>query len=121
MMDGKKLEYKGEKALKELEKLTENADEVQEDLLREILRRNGETEYLNKYSLGCNDIMEFKRRVPVITYKGIRPYIQRIACNGEDSSLITGHPITEMLCRSLLISFYTVHIYIYVTPYILTK
>lgn len=99
MMDGKKLEYKGEKALKELEKLTENADEVQENILKEILKRNGETEYLSKYMLGSNDVQEFKRCVPVITYKGIRPYIQRIG-NGEDSALITGHPITEMLCRS---------------------
>ncbi|XP_050237683.1 putative indole-3-acetic acid-amido synthetase GH3.9 isoform X2 [Mercurialis annua] len=38
-------------------------------------------------------------RVPVTTYKDMFPYIQRIA-NGEDSSLITGHPITEMLCSS---------------------
>ncbi|KAL1832915.1 hypothetical protein ACET3Z_002566 [Daucus carota] len=98
-MDGKKLEYKGDKALKELDRLTRKADEVQENLLREILTRNGETEYLNKYLFGSKDISEFKKSVPVITYKAIRPYIQRIA-NGEASSLITAHPITEMLCSS---------------------
>ncbi|XP_052208845.1 putative indole-3-acetic acid-amido synthetase GH3.9 [Diospyros lotus] len=98
-MDGKRLEYKGEEALKELEKLTGKADEVQESILREILARNGETEYLKKYMAGSSDVLEFKRRVPVITYNGVRPYIQRIA-NGEDSSLISGHPITEMLCSS---------------------
>ncbi|KAE9460490.1 hypothetical protein C3L33_07601, partial [Rhododendron williamsianum] len=48
---------------------------------------------------GSKDVGEFKRCVPVIMYNRIRPYIQRIA-NGEDSSLITGHPITEMLCSS---------------------
>lgn len=104
-MDGKKLEYKGEEALKELEKLTSKAGEVQEDILRDIITRNGETEYLKKFI--NNDgggskkdlLVEFKKRVPVITYKSIRPYIQRIA-NGEDSSLIIGHPITEMLCSS---------------------
>lgn len=99
-MDGKKLEYKGEDALKEIEKLTEKADEVQESILKEILMQNGETEYLSKYLKGTKDVAEFKHCVPVITYKDIYPYIQRIA-NGEDDSLITGHPITEMLCRFL--------------------
>ncbi|XP_075641147.1 putative indole-3-acetic acid-amido synthetase GH3.9 [Castanea sativa] len=98
-MDGKKLEYKGEEALKEIERLTERADEVQKSILTEILTRNCETEYLFKYMEGSKNILEFKRIVPVITYKGIRPYIQRIV-NGEDSSLITGHPITEMLSSS---------------------
>ncbi|KAG9445033.1 hypothetical protein H6P81_016373 [Aristolochia fimbriata] len=98
-MDGKKLEYKGEEALKELERLTEQAEEVQEKILKEILTRNGVTEYLNKYLGGATDISDFKRRVPVITYSQIRPYIQKIA-NGEDSSLISGHPITEMLISS---------------------
>ncbi|GAU39550.1 hypothetical protein TSUD_38030 [Trifolium subterraneum] len=46
-MDGKKLEYKGEEALKEIEKLTKNADEVQESLLKQILTQNRETDYLN--------------------------------------------------------------------------
>ncbi|CAL5423577.1 unnamed protein product [Camellia sinensis] len=100
-MDGKKLEYKGVEALKEVEKLTMKADEVQESILKEILARNGQTEYLNKYmaASGSKDVSEFKRCVPVITYNRIQSYIQRIA-NGEDSSLITGHPITEMLCSS---------------------
>ncbi|KAL2535550.1 putative indole-3-acetic acid-amido synthetase GH3.9 [Forsythia ovata] len=98
-MDGKKLEYKGVEALKELEKLTTKADEVQEDILKKILAQNGETDYLNKYIVGSKNVSQFKRCVPVITYKDIRPYIVRIA-NGEDSSLITGHPITEMLCSS---------------------
>ncbi|PON65705.1 GH3-like hormone conjugating enzyme [Parasponia andersonii] len=99
-MDGKKLEYKGEAALKEIERMTTEADIVQEGLLREILTRNCETEYLRKYmGKGTKDVSVFKKCVPVITYKDIQPYIQRIA-NGEDSSLITGHPITEMLCSS---------------------
>jgi len=100
-MDGKKLEYKGEEALKEIERLTMNAGEVQENLLKQILTQNKETEYLNQYMNGetfKTDLKEFKRCVPVISYEGIFPYIQRIA-NGEDSSLITGQPITEMLCR----------------------
>ena len=95
-MDGKKLEYKGEDALKEIEKLTAKAGEVQYVILKEILKRNVETLYLNKYMKRSKNVSEFKTCVPVITYKNIYPYIQRIA-NGEDSSLITGQPITEML------------------------
>jgi auxin responsive GH3 family protein len=102
-MDGKKLEYKGWVALKEIERLTEKADEVQETILKAILMQNGETEYLSKYMKGSKDVDEFKFHVPVITYKDVCPYIQRIA-NGEDSSLVTGHPVTEMLCRSFPLS-----------------
>ncbi|XVE77641.1 hypothetical protein DITRI_Ditri13aG0079000 [Diplodiscus trichospermus] len=98
-MDGKKLDYKGEDALKEIEKLTAKAGEVQHGILKEILKRNAGTEYLRKHMKGSKDVSEFKSCVPVITYKNIYPYIQRIA-NGEDSSLITSQPITEMLCSS---------------------
>ncbi|OIV91293.1 hypothetical protein TanjilG_01824 [Lupinus angustifolius] len=98
-MDGKKLEYKGVEALKEIESLTMKPDEVQENLLEQILTQNKDTDYLNKYMKGTINTREFKSHVPVTTYEEILPYIQRIA-NGEDSSLITGHPITEMLCSS---------------------
>lgn len=102
-MDGKKLEYKGARALKELERLTTKAGEVQEEILRKILEQNWDTEYLKKYlgdlSLSSKSVFQFKSRVPAILYKDIRPYIVRIA-NGEDSSLITAHPIIEMLCSS---------------------
>ncbi|KAK1280645.1 putative indole-3-acetic acid-amido synthetase GH3.11 [Acorus gramineus] len=98
-MDGKKLEYKGEKALEELEKLTMNAGEVQESILREILGRNGETEYLNKYMKGSMDTKEYRRRVPVIAYDDVRPYVRRIA-DGEPHSILSGDPITELLISS---------------------
>ncbi|KAJ9171843.1 hypothetical protein P3X46_015152 [Hevea brasiliensis] len=98
-MDGEKLNYKGDDALKEIEKLTEKAGKFQESILKEILMQNGQTEYLSKYIKGSQDVKEFKCHVPVTTYKDIYPYIQRIA-NGEGTSLIAGHPITEMLCSS---------------------
>ncbi|CAI9104911.1 OLC1v1003701C2 [Oldenlandia corymbosa var. corymbosa] len=103
-MDGKKLEYKGEEALKELEKLTENAAQVQEDILIKILTQNRGTEYLRKYlasdEKGLNfDVAQYKRCMPVITYKDICPYIQRIA-HGEAPNLLTSQPVSEMLCSS---------------------
>nr|GMD23558.1 putative indole-3-acetic acid-amido synthetase GH3.9 [Ipomoea batatas] len=106
-MDGKKLEYKGEKALKEIERLTLNAGEVQEEILRRIMEMNGGCEYLKKSNLKNKNsssssvqdlVSDFKRCVPVIAYEDIKPYILRIA-NGDHFSLITGQPITEMLCR----------------------
>ncbi|XP_070012862.1 putative indole-3-acetic acid-amido synthetase GH3.9 isoform X1 [Nicotiana sylvestris] len=100
-MDGKKLEYKGKEAMKEIERLTKNADEVQEGILREILSQNGETEYLKKF-IGSKDnkqVSKFKSLVPAVTYEDIQPYILRIA-NGEDPILISANPITEMLCSS---------------------
>ncbi|MQL82654.1 hypothetical protein Taro_015134 [Colocasia esculenta] len=99
-MDGKKLEYKGEDALRGLEYLTKNAGEVQRSILKEILTRNSRTEYLNKYMEEYSvDVPTYRRRVPVVTYAGVKPYIQRIA-NGEDSSILSGSPITEMLISS---------------------
>ncbi|CAN8285786.1 unnamed protein product [Cochlearia groenlandica] len=100
-MDVTKLEcnYKGENALRELERITSEAAEIQDNILCKILERNKDTQYLSKYMKGSKDVMEFKRSVPIIKYKDVCPYIQRIA-NGEDSCLITGHPITELLCSS---------------------
>ncbi|KAI3989535.1 hypothetical protein MKX01_035297 [Papaver californicum] len=102
-MDGKRLEYKGDEALKDLQHLTTNANEVQENILKEIITRNGSTEYLKKFMMdgvsSSTMISLFKKRVPLVSYARIRPYIQRIA-NGEDSSILSGHPITEMLCSS---------------------
>ncbi|XP_042476814.1 putative indole-3-acetic acid-amido synthetase GH3.9 [Macadamia integrifolia] len=98
-MDGKRLEYKGEEALKELERLTSKVDEVQESILKDILKRNKETVYLKKFMVGSTNVSAFKCLVPVVTYSSIHPYIQRIS-NGEDSSLLSSHPITEFLCSS---------------------
>jgi auxin responsive GH3 family protein len=96
-MDVMKLDH--DSVLKELERITSKAAEVQDNILRGILERNKDTEYLSKYMNGSKDVLEFKRAVPINIYKDIYPYIQRIA-NGEDSSLITGHSITEILCSS---------------------
>ncbi|MCL7027822.1 hypothetical protein MKW94_013007 [Papaver nudicaule] len=98
-MDNQKLEYKGTQALKELEQLTSNANEVQEHILKEIITRNGSTEYLKKFMAGSTTISEFKERVPVVSYAQIRPYVERIE-NGEHFSILSGHPITELLSSS---------------------
>ncbi|KAG5535557.1 hypothetical protein RHGRI_023354 [Rhododendron griersonianum] len=56
------------KALGFIEETTKNAGAVQERVLREILGRNAETEYLGRFGLrGATDRETFKSKVPVVT------------------------------------------------------
>ncbi|MBA0576014.1 hypothetical protein Golob_023974, partial [Gossypium lobatum] len=88
---------KDAKALQFIEEMTKNVDSVQERVLREILSRNAETEYLKRFSLnGATDRETFKSRIPVVTYEDIQPEIQRIA-NGDKSPIFSVHPISEFL------------------------
>ncbi|XP_044461216.1 indole-3-acetic acid-amido synthetase GH3.17 [Mangifera indica] len=82
-----------------LESLTTNAGEIQQQVLREILTRNGQTEYLKRFLNGRCDEKCFKEKVPVVSYENIKPYIERIA-NGEPSQIISAQPITELLTSS---------------------
>ncbi|KFK32769.1 hypothetical protein AALP_AA6G286300 [Arabis alpina] len=88
------------KALRFIEEMTRNVDFVQRKVIREILSRNSETEYLKRYGLkGFTDRKTFKIKVPVITYEDLKPEIQRIA-NGDRSMILSSHPITEFLTSS---------------------
>lgn len=90
---------KDSKALQFIEEMTKNADAVQERVLAEILRRNSDTEYLRRFHLnGATDRDTFKSNIPVVTYEDIQSEIQRIA-NGDRSSILSGHPISEFLTR----------------------
>ncbi|XVE80122.1 hypothetical protein DITRI_Ditri14bG0113900 [Diplodiscus trichospermus] len=82
-----------EAGLKMIEELTTNAQQIQEQLLGEILKRNAGTEYLSKFLHGQTDKQLFKRNVPIVTYEDIRPYIDRIA-NGEPSDILLAEPVT---------------------------
>ncbi|XWS52080.1 hypothetical protein CRYUN_Cryun11dG0036500 [Craigia yunnanensis] len=76
-----------EAGLKMMEELTTNAQQIQELVLGEILRRNAETEYLRGFLHGQTDKQLFKNNVPIITYEDIKPYIDRIV-NGETSNIL---------------------------------
>ncbi|XWS52081.1 hypothetical protein CRYUN_Cryun11dG0036600 [Craigia yunnanensis] len=82
-----------EAGLKMMEELTTNAQQIQEQVLGEILRRNAETEYLRGFLHGQTDKQLFKNNVPIVTYEDIRPYIDRIA-NGEASDILSAEHIT---------------------------
>ncbi|CAL5379039.1 unnamed protein product [Camellia sinensis] len=91
---------KDAKALRLIEEMTRNADQIQEKVLAEILSRNAETEYLQRFNLsGATDRNTFKSEIPVITYEDLQPEIQRIA-NGDRSKILSAHPISEFLTSS---------------------
>ncbi|XP_072950174.1 indole-3-acetic acid-amido synthetase GH3.17-like [Typha angustifolia] len=89
----------GPGSLRLLEELTSNADQVQQRLLKEILTRNLDTEYLHGFLQGGTDRDLFKKRLPVVDYDKVKPYVDRIA-NGEPSTIISAKPITELLTSS---------------------
>ncbi|CAD5319274.1 unnamed protein product [Arabidopsis thaliana] len=88
------------KALRFIEEMTRNVDFVQKKVIREILSRNSDTEYLKRFGLkGFTDRKTFKTKVPVVTYDDLKPEIQRIA-NGDRSMILSSYPITEFLTSS---------------------
>ncbi|XP_042499900.1 indole-3-acetic acid-amido synthetase GH3.17-like [Macadamia integrifolia] len=90
-----------EGSMKLVEDLTMNANHVQQQILEEILTQNADTEYLRGFlgSGSCFDRKLFKKKVPIVNFEDIKPYIERIA-NGEPSQIISGQPITELLTSS---------------------
>ncbi|KAE8704266.1 Indole-3-acetic acid-amido synthetase GH3.17 [Hibiscus syriacus] len=83
-----------EDGLKMIEELTTNAEQIQEQVLGQILKRNAGTEYLGRYLNSKTDKKLFKTNVPVVTYEDIKPYINRIA-NGETSNILLVEPVIE--------------------------
>ncbi|XP_059633403.1 indole-3-acetic acid-amido synthetase GH3.17-like [Cornus florida] len=90
-----------EAGTKLLEDLTRNAKQVQEKVLEEILKQNAKTEYLGTFlDHGSSlDKETFKKKVPIVNYEDVKPYIERIAL-GEPSEIISSQPITELLTSS---------------------
>ncbi|GLJ26893.1 hypothetical protein SUGI_0526120 [Cryptomeria japonica] len=89
-----------QKALEFIENVTIKVEEVQREVLSTILTTNANTEYLQKYGLnGSSDREAFKKGLPIITYKDIKPYIQRIV-NGDTSPILSVLPVTELLRSS---------------------
>ncbi|ESQ30651.1 hypothetical protein EUTSA_v10012389mg, partial [Eutrema salsugineum] len=78
--------------LMDLETLTSNAKQIQDDVLKGILTLNAHTGYLKRFLHGSFDKELFKKNVPV-SYDDVEPYIERVA-NGEPSDVISGNPIT---------------------------
>lgn len=87
-----------EAGIRLLEDLTTNANQVQQQVLKEILIQNANTEYLNTFLDGHASEKLFKKNVPVVNYEDIVTYIERIA-NGDRSDIISAQPIIELITR----------------------
>ncbi|XVF01089.1 hypothetical protein REPUB_Repub04eG0057600 [Reevesia pubescens] len=83
-----------------LEDLTEHADQFQQKLLEEILKKNAGTEYLKRFLDGHVDKELFKKKVPITNYDDIQPYIERIVVNGEPSHILLAEPVTGITLSS---------------------
>ncbi|KAG2331523.1 hypothetical protein Bca52824_002703 [Brassica carinata] len=85
--------------LNDLDELTSNAKQIQDNLLKEILTLNANTGYLRQFLNGSSVKELFKKNVPVVRYEDVKPYIERVA-NGEPSDVISGKPVTQFLLSS---------------------
>ncbi|KEH18702.1 jasmonoyl--L-amino acid synthetase JAR6 isoform X2 [Medicago truncatula] len=89
-----------EKVIEEFERLTKDAENVQKETLKRILEENASAEYLQSLGLnGRTDPESFKACVPLVTYKDLEPYINRIV-DGDVSPILTGKPITAISLSS---------------------
>lgn len=90
--------------LKILEDLTSNAKQIQDDVIKEILKLNAKTEYLQRFLHESSDKELFKKKVPVVSYEDVKPYIERVV-DGDSSDIISGKPITEFILRYFKVFF----------------
>ncbi|KAK8652718.1 hypothetical protein V6N13_126743 [Hibiscus sabdariffa] len=107
--------YEG--GLKMIEELTTNAEQIQDELLREILSRNAGTDYLRRFLHGQTEKQLFKKNVPVVTYEDLKPYIDRIA-NGERSDILVAESITGFFMRHELVAFVCFAICLFIFPFL---
>ncbi|CAK8560716.1 unnamed protein product [Lathyrus sativus] len=88
-----------EKVIEEFERITKDAGNVQKETLRRILEENASAEYLQDLGLnGRTDPESFKACVPLVTYKDLEPYINRLV--DDVSPILTGKPITAVSLSS---------------------
>lgn len=74
------------------ERPLENPEEAQEKVLLGILRRNQHTLFGREWSFGeIHSAEDYTRRVPLATYDGFKPYIDRMAL-GEENVLLGDFP-----------------------------
>jgi jasmonic acid-amino synthetase len=99
MLEDMAKEFDPEEVIAEFEAMTKDAERVQRETLRKILRENGQTVYMQKWGLdGRTDPESFRACVPIVTHEDLESYINRIV-EGDDSPILTGKPITTISLR----------------------
>ncbi len=83
------LRYLAQKALKNLQKDTANAAQIQHQVLRDILKLQKNTEYGKKYNFAAiNSVADFQEKHPLTTYEDYRSLIDNIANTGNFNQLV---------------------------------
>jgi hypothetical protein len=73
--------------------------ETQQNLLRRLLRSNAASAYGRAHHFdGINKYKDFARRVPLVDYEDLAPWIDRI-CRGE-ARVLTNEPVTHLIPTS---------------------
>ena len=84
---------KAPRSLRHFTALCRTPVQAQDRLLREILRRNADTEFGRRHGFGgIATFEEFQARVPISTYEDLEPYITA-AMNGQPSQLTKDPPV----------------------------
>lgn len=87
--------HKGKKALKDIEKFSEDPRKYNEECLLKLLRDNKDTEYGKLYGFGdIKSIEEYRQKVPYSDYDTYQPYISRMIKNNE-RNLITAYKVIQ--------------------------
>nr|WP_320026751.1 GH3 auxin-responsive promoter family protein [uncultured Acetobacterium sp.] len=90
---------KGYKKIEKFDYLTENAPEINKQLMLDMLKKNAETEYGKKYHFSeIATIEDYKKMVPFSIYDDYAPYIERMIAGETD--LITKDPIVHYALTS---------------------
>lgn len=76
--------------LKEIDAFSWKAVDIQHHLLAYLLHKGSQTEYGKKYNFSTiRSAQDFRERVPVVSYEGLHPYIERMM-KGERNILWPG-------------------------------
>lgn len=90
---------KGYKKIEKFDYLTENAPEINKQLMLDMLKKNADTEYGKKYHFNeIQTIEDYKKMVPFSIYDDYAPYIERMIAGETD--LITKDPIVHYALTS---------------------
>ncbi|WP_141734503.1 GH3 auxin-responsive promoter family protein [Oligoflexus tunisiensis] len=86
------LAVSGKKALKHILNGTDDPEKTQEKTLLNILKAHASTDLGKKLGLsGIESIQEFQRRVPIMEYEDIRPFVEA-SMDGKPNAVVKGLP-----------------------------
>ena len=89
----KAMVFRGLKWRRELDRNSREAEALSVKTLKAILDENKDTEYGRKYDFaGIHSVNDYKKKVPLSTYKDYEPYIRRMVDNGEQGLILAEAP-----------------------------